>query len=325
MLRFSSLLLLLAVHASLLLPALATAQNGPKLTVVLASREAEPDAQAFARAMAQEYSLSPRVLAMTTPSGMRYRVVVGSFADRPSALEARDKLVEQTGIRDAWLLILPPTNTQPDTPADSISEAGDLRQGQDSLLTQASDSLAYTTKATELLPHYRRMLGALTQQDYRVLNGYIHPEQGLWVYYKPDSLVLGKRLRMIQDLFDVPPFNLPEGENLFAWDMQQYDSIPRYGLLPLYDCRRGYDKQGLHISELQTSEKFHYVILSTMKRHALGQDLTQEERRSAVLVEAFMQLGVRSTESELVRTLYFSRIDGGWYLTAIDIIEPCMN
>jgi hypothetical protein len=275
------------------------------ITVIIGSKERREDADAMVRAVAAQ-GITAFVAQTATPSGMRYRVCVGRYADRAEADAMKKQLADKNGLRDAWLYRIPAEDA-----AKAAVPAGGAAQ-------PPIDTVAFKV-------FYKNLLAAMAYGRNAVVDAAIHPARGLYVLHNPGVHRVAQQVKLYSQFLQLPLLSQPDAQDLYRSGLAEYaGAVPAGGPLPAYNCQtEAYSHQGLFMHPLATNEKVLAATLRSMKEYALAESLTPAEIAEAQLQEQDIRVLVRHSEGAIITGLYFAFTDGKWYLAMIDLTTPC--
>ncbi|GAB4135347.1 MAG: hypothetical protein Fur0041_09330 [Bacteroidia bacterium] len=188
--------------------------------------------------------------------------------------------------------------------ADSLINTGNP---SDSLKKSITENLSTQTGIEQFKWSYSAFVRAFTSDNDSLMSVFIHPQHGTWVIYADGAMPQFKNAGNVKALKNTGnyPF-LPLKKN----DMV---TVPVEEELPVKNCetRSGYNKEGCFTTEqniLSEQQLWQYA--------GLNADDEDKVKAAAATIR-------RTVINTLNYTFYFSLIDGGWYLTFIDIRKPC--
>lgn len=303
------------------------AQQSGVFTIVVASIPAGEEAERYEKQVTT-VGLPVSTLYMETGAGMRFRVCVGRFSSMREAMTKRDNIAQRTKSPDAWVLELPkdytPLIVRWDEWHVAQAPAADTLQAD----TATADTLPPLVADSLFLLTYTQFATAWAEGHLAMANTYLHPEVGIYVLYRYKGSILLRQFRTLEDFQQSDLLDLPEtlAEKLPP-QLRLYDGMPTpTQQLPDYYCegaREGYAASGFFAGKPISQKLILHFSQEGMKRSYLGQPLTPAESRHLTQIEQSITAGVVHTDGLLLRGLYFAQVHGHWYLTAIDMVNPC--
>jgi hypothetical protein len=154
---------------------------------------------------------------------------------------------------------------------------------------------------------YSAFAHAATTGDDTLFDIVIHPKYGLWIIHSAGAVPNFTRVNHINE------FKKPDGTSLLPFNRDAMMSVPKEEALPVPDCgnERAYNKTGCFTSLENT-----FASQKIWKYAGLSAEKDKEIEESAATITRV----VINTENY---RYYFSLINGSWYLTFLDIMEPC--
>jgi hypothetical protein len=154
---------------------------------------------------------------------------------------------------------------------------------------------------------YSAFAHAATTGDDTLFDIVIHPKYGLWIIHSAGAVPNFTRVNHINE------FKKPDGSSLLPFNRDAMMSVPKEEALPVPDCgnERAYNKTGCFTSLENT-----FASQKIWKYAGLSAEKDKEIEESAATITRV----VINTENY---RYYFSLINGSWYLTFLDIMEPC--
>lgn len=247
-----------------------------------------------------------------------YRICSGQFQDQESAKLYQKEMIELTGITEVWILPLIPemiTGT-PDYATDYTEEKVYIPEiviNEDfQPVGNKPDKHAGPTNYTAFFNTYNSVIVLLQQKNMVELESYIHPRYGIFVTENLGAYVTIKNFRTFKDLFaykfiDLTPLVYPITPEDF----------------PKYICEKdAWTKTGSFSKELSGADRILTKWLDNLPSNSYTNvqvDLMRECENS-------ITMGIIQVENPPFfhkLQIYFSYIDGRWYITAIDNIIPC--
>jgi hypothetical protein len=154
---------------------------------------------------------------------------------------------------------------------------------------------------------YYKFSATIESKNYQMFNGFIHPNNGCYVIESPGAMPV------FTSVYDVGEFiSKSESKRFFDIPFVQIDHVVSFEALPKIVCEaQPYDKLGCYAEkseELKKSEIWNYAGLSV------------EESLDVVALVDSLSITVVNTYNY---TFYFSKNEGKWYLSFIDLRVPC--
>lgn len=306
-------------------------ENRGVFTVVVGSHPTANEAEAVQLKVGKT-GLPVSTLYMQTPAGKRYRVCVGRFSSMREALAKRDDIAAKAKAPDAWALQLPTDY------GDLIVDFDAIRADEEARAKAAADSIAAAEAALATAPpppgedtlfqaSYQQCLGAWNRGDLAIANTFLHPVVGLYVIYRHEGRVVARQFRTLEALMGSEILGISESvPDRLGPQLAYYNSRPTGAELPRYFCegaREGYAAEGFFAGRPYPTQVLLYATMAQLKQTYLGQPLTPAEAAQLASVESDIELGVVHTDALLLRGLFWSELHGQWYLTLIDLVNPC--
>lgn len=191
----------------------------------------------------------------------------------------------------------------PETPpvnADSVSPRDSLKRALQEDLPPSSDIKQFNW-------FYSAFAQAAVSGNDSVFNVVIHPKHGLWIIDAPGAMP------RFTKVFKIKEYKNVAGKGLLPFDKDAMLCAPKEEELPVIDCgsKNFYNKTGC-FSQLLNAFAQDKIWLNA----SLDAD---RDKEIAELASTIMRTVVNTSNYKY----YFSLIDGTWYLTFIDVREPC--
>lgn len=313
------------------------AQLKEEYTVVLGSRETYGDAEVLLKIMIKK-GVAAVVYKSTAAGNTRYRVCSGRHASITEANRIKDKLIAQLGQTDFWVMKLdaghsavPPSGAAPALPPVVANPTPKPNTPTTKPDSQATKPVVKSTKVLADTSNFGEAFLSITHlmvTDKRMeMDAYVHPVHGLYLIYNPGAHVVAERVLSYQDIFASGLLATDNGLKVYLSNLKRYaNETPVFANLPVYDCKtKTYEKAGCYCSTLADQDKMIRRLLSSQKEFVTGTGLTAAEKNTAEAADQYMKIAALNTGSTMVQLLYFSHIEGRWYLSAIDLTNPCGN
>jgi hypothetical protein len=187
------------------------------------------------------------------------------------------------------------------------SMASDSLTAKDSLKKAISEDLPPPSDIRQFNWFYSAFTHAAVTGDDSLFNTFIHPKHGLWVIHSEGAVPSFTKVQKIGD------YKLTNGKGLLPLDRDKMLAEPKEGELPKIDCDQEefWNKTGCFTTE-------HNVFLEEKIWQAAGLK-PADDKQVAYLATTIARTVINTSTYRF----YFSLIDGGWYLTFIDIRKPC--
>lgn len=202
----------------------------------------------------------------------------------------------------ALLLFAGCGNEENKTPGekDSLSK-------KDSIKKAMQEDLPPPSEIKQFNWFYSAFAHAATTGNDTLFNVVIHPKYGLWIIHSAGAVPNFTNVKTILE------FRKPDGKSILPFERSAMMSVPKEEALPVLVCEedRFYNKKGCFTSLQNT-----FAEQKIWKHAGLSADKDKEIEESAKTITRM----VINTENY---RYYFSLINGSWYLTFLDIMEPC--
>lgn len=277
--------------------------------VVLASKTSLADAQAEQQRITQTGLHPLQLLQMTTPNGMRYRVVVVSQATRALAEEDRKEIVKQSGIADAWLL--------------------QVARAQLQVAAPKTKPISFVIDTTGFSATLRQWAVDLAQMNVAQLRQRIHPKYGLFTKTSVGVLPHVQNLTRDEYLKGAEQWDAAS-VGVFLRKSQAYlKEQLRYGSIRAYDCDVENKPQALVFSLFVIKEgSLSAPLQQRLQTEADAMEppqvaTTQRALQLATQIEGRACVAVHLSSLHQFEVLYFIREGDAWYWIIQDNAEPC--
>ena len=174
---------------------------------------------------------------------------------------------------------------------------------------EAPDEINNLGKETEKIftAYYDIFSATLKSKNYPVLNGFIHPEYGCYI------IESGGALPSLIKVYDFSKYKNQHNKSTFfdrafikANQQLEYDSLPK-----VICDKEVYDRQGCFAQEvnpLLESQIWNYVGFNQKEIH---------------VIESTAKTVGMTVVNTSNYTYYFSKIEGKWHITFVDLRVPC--
>jgi hypothetical protein len=191
-------------------------------------------------------------------------------------------------------------NNENETAKDSMS-------ARDSMKKSMAEDLPPPTDLAQFNWIYSAFVHAATTGDDSLFDKFIHPQHRLWIVYSNGAMPSFIRVKKIGE------FKKPNGKRILPIEKDQMICELKEEALPAVDCDKPgfYEKQGCFTT---LENKFREEKIWSYA------GLTNENDKLVAESAATISRAVVNTANY---KYYFSLINGSWYLTFIDIRQPC--
>lgn len=156
---------------------------------------------------------------------------------------------------------------------------------------------------------YNNFFTSIIENNDITFDKFIHPKYGLYIITSSGALPEIKHLKSISE------FKNKDGKSFFSLDKEYIGTGVIYNKLPKIDCDKKkapfYDKEGAFTQDtnlLKNSEIWKFINASN------------EEKKQ---IEAAIYTIRKTVVNTANYVYYFSLIDGYWYISFIDMRQPC--
>lgn len=297
-------ILLTAVLGASFEKSLAQTGRGPSgpFTVVVASVPRLAAAEALLAKVPN--ATEALVIKASTRLGLRYRVCIGRFLERPAA--ERQRLAVVSLFPEAWLLALGDTvlSIEPSKAQPAAAPAVGSLDG--------------------FLAAYKELLPALEQMDARRAQPFIHSELGLWVRHQPGTFAVVQRCTSLNEVLGLTALESATARSALEACWGEYSAhkptpaerIPQ----PCVTTVTSDITDTLLVARLSPGDATLSAAYSAMKAKLVGPQLSTDEARMLSQVESLQHYVVSHRTAKPVRALYFALVEGRWVLTQLDLI-----
>ncbi len=183
----------------------------------------------------------------------------------------------------------------------------DSMSPRDSLKRALQEDLPPSSDIKQFNWFYGAFAQAAVSGNDSLFNVVIHPKHGLWIIHSSGAMPQFTKVMRIQNYKD------EMGKGLLPFDRDAMMVAPKEEELPKIDCdsKNFYSKSGC-FSQLLNA----FAQDKIWKNAALSADKDKE-------IEELASTIMRTVVNTANYKYYFSLIDGSWYLTFIDVREPC--
>lgn len=190
---------------------------------------------------------------------------------------------------------------------EKTSATTDSMSRKDSLKKAMAEDLPPSSDIKQFNWLYSGFVHAATTGDDSLFNTFIHPAHGLWIIHSNGAMPSFTNVKKISE------FELPNGKKLLPFDRDKMMTAPKEEELPVVDCDKKdfYSKSGCFTSQRNVFRE------EKIWQYA---GLTPADDKEVNFLSTTITRTVINTETYC---FYFSLIDGGWYLTFLDIRKPC--
>lgn len=178
---------------------------------------------------------------------------------------------------------------------------------KDSMKKSMTEDLPPPTELKQFNWIYSTFVHAATTGDDSIFDKFISPKHGLWIVYSNGAMPSFKQV------FHIGDFKKPDGKKILPLDKEEMICELKEEELPVVDCnsKNYYNKEGCFTSE---QNKFREEKIWSYA------GLTAENDKKVAEAAATISRTVVNTKNY---KYYFSLIEGSWFLTFIDIRQPC--
>lgn len=178
---------------------------------------------------------------------------------------------------------------------------------KDSIKKAMQEDLPPPSEIKQFNWFYSAFAHAATTGNDTLFNVVIHPKYGLWIIHSAGAVPNFTHVNNILE------FRKPDGKSILPFERSAMMSVPKEEALPVLVCDddKSYNKNGCFTSLQNT-----FAEKKIWKYAGLSADKDKEIEESAKTITRT----VINTENY---RYYFSLINGSWYLTFLDIMEPC--
>ena len=190
----------------------------------------------------------------------------------------------------------------------STDAAGDtLMSRKDSLKKAMSEDLPPPSDINQFNWFYSAFVHAATTGDDSLFDVVIHPQHGLWIIHSNGAMPNFTNVKHISE------YKTAAGKKLLPFDRSLMSCAPKEEELPVVNCDSAgfYSKRGCFTS-----------MQNTFKDEKIWQyaGLPPGQDKEVAQLAGTITRTVVNTENY---RYYFSLIEGSWYLTFLDVRQPC--
>ena len=151
-----------------------------------------------------------------------------------------------------------------------------------------------------------KIIDAVANNDFEVLNEFVNPEYGIYKFHNPGVFVAATYQENVDQ--DLLQFNFQGAKT----DVKEEDAAE-------YDCDEGWDKEGIFLCDIEKFSELSHVISEE-------EFYINKKPSEAALNKA------KSTENQFSKMLQFTEInakiflfekEGKWFIGLIDLTTPC--
>ena len=191
--------------------------------------------------------------------------------------------------------------------AESTSSSGDSLSAKDSLKKEITENLSSSSSIEQFEWIYSSFVAAATK-DSTAFNVFINKESGLWIIYSNGAMP------QMVNVKSIAQFKTNAGGPLIPLDRDKMICTPSEDPLPEIDCNAAafWTKSGCFTSEtntFKTERIWDYAGLNDA-------DGKKVEELAGKITRVVIN-------TELNLRMYFTDVNGTWYLTFLDVRMPC--
>lgn len=159
----------------------------------------------------------------------------------------------------------------------------------------------------QFLVYYRQLVSSIDNNDPRSFNGFIHPEYGLCIIEQNGAMP------QMRNGKDISRYKTVAGKTLFEADKSKLHCELKEEELPRVDCNKPelWSKAGCFTQEV-----------NTFKDEKIWEYCNLQKKEQEIAAKSAATI-TRTVINTAGYRFYFSRIEGRWYLTFIDLRVPC--
>jgi hypothetical protein len=191
-------------------------------------------------------------------------------------------------------------NTNEHVAADSMSK-------RDSLDKKVKENLPPVNELQQFNWFYSAFVNAAVTGNDSVLDHYIEPKNGVWIIYSNGAMPSFKNVKHIGD------FKNASGKKIIPLNKENMIADPKEEELPVIDCEKAehFNKSGCFTST------HNYFLEEKIWEYA---GLTPDQDKQVLTTARTVS---RTVVNTAVGRFYFSLIGETWYLSFIDLRQPC--
>lgn len=183
----------------------------------------------------------------------------------------------------------------------------DSMSAKDSIKKSMAEDLPPPTDIRQFNWFYSSFFHAATTDDDSLFNKFIHPVHGLWIIQSSGAVPQFVNVKMISE------YKMSNGKRLIPIERSGMAEEPKEADLPVVDCDQKdfYNKTGCFttVRNVFAEEKiWEYAALTPDQNKQVAQ---QASTISRIVINTANY------------KFYFSLIEGGWYISFIDVRKPC--